>query len=70
MRPIARRVTLGPVAVLLLLLALGAVPGYFESGDPYRLTATPVDGNATGEAVHVTHNGTVYRLEVTQESDE
>ncbi|QSG05833.1 hypothetical protein [Halapricum desulfuricans] len=42
MRPIARNFLLGVLAVVVLLLALGALPGLLESGDPYYLTATPV----------------------------
>lgn len=35
----------GIVAVLLLLLALGSLPGLLQSGDPYYVTATPVNGS-------------------------
>jgi hypothetical protein len=45
MRQITRRVTVAILVVLALLLALGALPSYLKSGDPYYLTATPADGN-------------------------
>jgi hypothetical protein len=48
-----RRVTRNAVVLLLVvvvgLLALGALPGLLKSGDPYYLTAEPV--NASGENV-------------------
>jgi hypothetical protein len=51
MRSRTRNVLIGIAVVLVLLVALGAVPGLLKSGDPYYLTATPVgpwDGpNAT-----------------------
>ncbi|ESP87291.1 hypothetical protein [Candidatus Halobonum tyrrellensis] len=52
MRRVTRLFAAGVLAVLLLLLALGAVPSYLGSGDPYYLTATPADGD--GPAVNVT----------------
>ncbi|MFB6128720.1 MAG: hypothetical protein ABEJ47_03050 [Halorhabdus sp.] len=39
------------LAVVLLLLALGALPGFIKTGDPYYMTATPVEEHA---AVNVT----------------
>jgi hypothetical protein len=42
MRQITRRVVVALLVVMALLLALGALPGYLRSGDPYYLTATPV----------------------------
>lgn len=47
MRPITRRVTIAILVVLALLLALGALPSYLKSGDPYYVTATPAPGNHT-----------------------
>lgn len=47
MRQITRRVILGILAVIVLLLALGALPGYLKSGDPYYLTVTPAEDNQT-----------------------
>ncbi|MFC6836707.1 hypothetical protein [Halomarina ordinaria] len=54
MRRITRNLIAVILAVLVVLLALGALPGYLRTGDPYYLTAEPVedrDGptvNATG----------------------
>jgi len=52
-----RRVTRNAVLVLLavgaLLLALGALPGLLRSGDPYYVTATPVEDTPAG-AVNAT----------------
>ena len=58
-----RRVTRNAIALMLLvlvgLLALGALPGLLESGDPYYLTAEPTNASAVGDdraaaAVNVT----------------
>jgi hypothetical protein len=55
-----RQVTKGTVSVIagavVVLLALGALPGLLKSGDPYYLTATPVDegGTDTSEAGNLT----------------
>ncbi|AQL43164.1 hypothetical protein BV210_10740 [Halorientalis sp. IM1011] len=43
MRQITRRVTLAILVAIVLLLALGALPGYLKSGDPYYVTATATD---------------------------
>jgi hypothetical protein len=43
MRRITRNFLIGLLVVIVLLLALGALPGLLKSGDPYYLTATPVD---------------------------
>ncbi|MFW6018411.1 MAG: hypothetical protein ACOCPX_06275 [Halapricum sp.] len=43
MRPITRNFLFGVLAVVVLLLALGALPGLLKSGDPYYFTATPID---------------------------
>ncbi|KTG08815.1 hypothetical protein AUR64_13425 [Haloprofundus marisrubri] len=52
MRPITRRV-LALLALLCVgLLALGALPSYLGTGDPYYLTAEETD--ASGPAVNVT----------------
>jgi hypothetical protein len=53
MRPVTRNFLLAMGVLALLLLALGALPSYLKSGDPYYLTATP-----TGETVNQTANGT------------
>ena len=44
MRPVTRNTLLGIIAVVVLLLALGALPGLLKSGDPYYAVATPTDG--------------------------
>ncbi|QLD85718.1 hypothetical protein HWV23_08265 [Natronomonas halophila] len=43
MRPVARNLILAILGVVVVLLALGAVPGLIETGDPYYVEATPVD---------------------------
>ena len=43
MRQITRRVTIAILVAIVLLLALGALPGYLKSGDPYYVTATATD---------------------------
>lgn len=50
MRTITRNVLLGVLAVLVLLLALGALPSLLRAGDPYYLTATQAQErwNASG----------------------
>jgi hypothetical protein len=45
MRRVTRNLVVAILVVLALLLALGALPSYLKSGDPYYLTATPVDGD-------------------------
>jgi len=40
-RRVTRNLVLAILAILVVLLALGAVPGLLKSGDPYYLTATP-----------------------------
>ncbi|WP_224267850.1 hypothetical protein [Haloprofundus salinisoli] len=52
MRPITRRVLAFIVLLSLGLLALGALPSYLGTGDPYYLTAEETD--AAGSAVNVT----------------
>ncbi|WP_435123893.1 hypothetical protein [Halobaculum sp. D14] len=51
MRRVTRSFLLLLAAVVVLLLALGAVPSYLGSGDPYYLTAEPA---ADGPALNVT----------------
>ncbi|MFC6756987.1 MULTISPECIES: hypothetical protein [Haloarcula] len=56
MRRVTRNFLLAMAVIAVLLLALGALPSYLKSGDPYYMTATPVGevgngtANATGEA--------------------
>jgi len=57
MRRVTRNFLLAVGVILLLLLALGAVPSYLKSGDPYYLTATPV-GDANGTATDGTGGST------------
>ncbi|WP_117594291.1 hypothetical protein [Haloprofundus halophilus] len=52
MRPITRRVLALVVLLAVGLLALGALPSYLGTGDPYYLTAEETD--ASGPAVNVT----------------
>jgi len=54
MRRITRNLVVGLVAVVVLLLALGALPSYLAAGDPYYLTATPVE-NASDPTVDATN---------------
>ncbi|MBX0295537.1 hypothetical protein [Haloarcula nitratireducens] len=49
MRTVTRNFILGVGVVVLLLLALGALPSYLKSGDPYYLTATPENGSVSVE---------------------
>ena len=48
MRRVTRNFLLAMAVLFLLLLALGALPSYLRSGDPYYMTATPAaEGNGT-----------------------
>jgi len=50
MRRITRNAVLVLVAVAVLLLALGVLPGLLKTGDPYRVTAVEVSpGNTTAD---------------------
>lgn len=51
MRRVTRLFLLSVVAVVVLLLALGALPSYLGAGDPYYLTATAAE--ESGPAVNV-----------------
>jgi hypothetical protein len=42
-RTITRNVLIGLGVVVVLLAALGALPSYLRSGDPYYVSATPVE---------------------------
>ncbi|WP_129112643.1 hypothetical protein [Halegenticoccus tardaugens] len=53
MRRITRNFLIGLALVVVALLALGALPSYLGSGDPYYLTATPTD--ESGPAIDVTN---------------
>ena len=47
MRRITRNVLLAILATVVLLLALGALPSYLATGDPYYVEATAVDDSGT-----------------------
>jgi hypothetical protein len=62
-RPITKKAIYVIFAVVVVLLALGALPGLLKSGDPYYLTATAATpaGNATPfNASEVTGNRFPY----------
>jgi hypothetical protein len=42
MRTITRNVLIALLVIVVLLIALGALPGLLKSGDPYYVSATPV----------------------------
>jgi hypothetical protein len=42
-RTITRNFLIGLGVVLVVLVALGALPSYLQSGDPYYVSATPVE---------------------------
>ena len=53
MRPVTRNLLVAIAVITLALLALGALPSYLGSGDPYHLTVEPAESdgpsvNATG----------------------
>ena len=52
MRRITRNFLLGLLLVVVLLLALGALPSYLRSGDPYYVSATAAEAN--GPTVNAT----------------
>ncbi|MFC5970864.1 hypothetical protein ACFPYI_05910 [Halomarina salina] len=54
MRRITRNVVLVVLAVLVLLLALGALPSLLRSGDPYYLTAQTVENGSAPATVNAT----------------
>jgi len=45
MRRVTRNLLLALLLAVALLLALGALPSYLATGDPYYLTATPIEDN-------------------------
>jgi hypothetical protein len=53
MRPVTRNLVIAIVVVVVALLALGALPSYLGSGEPYHLTAE--ETTAEGPAVDVTN---------------
>jgi len=57
MRRITRNAVLVLVAVVVLLLALGALPGLLKTGDPYRVTAVEVSPGDTSADPAAAING-------------
>jgi hypothetical protein len=49
MRTITRNVLIALVVIVILLIALGALPGLLKSGDPFYVSATPVAAGDVGE---------------------
>ena len=47
MRRVTRNLFVAIAIVVVALLALGALPSYLGSGDPYYLTAEPIETNGT-----------------------
>ena len=52
MRPVTRNLLVAIAVVTIALLALGALPSYLGSGDPYHLTVEPAEPD--GPAVNAT----------------
>ena len=52
MRPVTRNTVVGIGVVVVALLALGALPSYLKSGDPYYVVAEPT---GSGPAVNATN---------------
>jgi hypothetical protein len=47
MRPVTRNLVVALLVLLAVLLALGSLPGFLGSGDPYYVEATVADGEGT-----------------------
>ena len=52
MRRVTRNLLVAIALVAVALLALGALPGYLGSGDPYYLTVEPIETNDTAADVN------------------
>ncbi|WP_128906539.1 hypothetical protein [Halorubrum amylolyticum] len=52
MRRVTRNLLIAIALVVVALLALGALPSYLGSGDPYYLTAEPIETNETAAGVN------------------
>jgi hypothetical protein len=52
MRRVTRNLFVAIALVVVALLALGALPSYLGSGDPYYLTAEPIETNGTAVDVN------------------
>lgn len=68
MRPVTRRLVAGLLVLLVLLLALGALPSYLKSGDPYYVQAEQVNGtgpdaNGTIAAANLSERAHPYTFE-------
>ena len=50
MRRVTRNFLLAMGVIVVLLLALGALPSYLRTGDPYYMTATPVGNDTAANA--------------------
>jgi hypothetical protein len=61
MRPVTRTFLVGLLAAVALLLALGALPSYLGSGDPYYLTAEPVEADGPAYELNATEGGIAER---------
>lgn len=53
MRRVTRRFLLALLAIVVALLALGALPGLLRAGDPYYLSATPTDDRTAVDATEL-----------------
>ena len=74
MRPVTRNLVVVLLAVVVGLLALGALPGYLGSGDPYYVEATTVEsGGPTVVADNLSERRFPYSfgaLEALRDGDE
>ncbi|EMA63579.1 hypothetical protein [Halorubrum kocurii] len=52
MRRVTRNLLVAIALIAVALLALGALPSYLGSGDPYYLTAEPIETNETAADVN------------------
>ncbi|PHQ38421.1 hypothetical protein DJ69_11860 [Halorubrum persicum] len=52
MRRVTRNLLIAIAVIAVALLALGALPSYLGSGDPYYLTAEPIETNETAADVN------------------
>lgn len=69
MRPIARNGLLALVGVLLVLLALGALPQFLAAGDPYYLTVSEADGGAALDVGNFSERQYPYLFEALSSED-
>lgn len=57
MRSVTRTFLVGTLVVLVGLLALGALPSYLGTGDPYYIEATPAESAGPAYALNATEGG-------------